>query len=118
MRTSKALMLLVLAAVVFLAGSCAPSALAPATTQGGSTVAISGSAFLPGALTVKVGTTVTWTNEDTSAHTVTSTSGPLSFDSGQLGKGQTFSFAFSVPGTWNYHCLNHPGMTGMVSVTN
>ena len=52
---------------------------APAAPVAGNAVAITGFAFSPAALTVKAGTTVTWTNKDSDAHTVTSqgSGGPL-----------------------------------------
>lgn len=65
-------------------------------------------AFGPNAITVKAGTTVTWTNLDSAAHTVTADDG--SFDSGQIVQNQTFSHIFNTPGTVTYHCSNHPGM--------
>lgn len=70
-------------------------------------------AFSPNPLTIKAGTTVTWTNMDSSAHTVTGTG----FDSGTLNKGQTFSHTFSSAGSFDYHCDFHPSMTAQVIVT-
>jgi plastocyanin len=81
-------------------------------------VSIANFAFSPSAISVKVGTTVTWTNNDSMTHTVTSTSGPTSFDSGPRTAGQTFSYTFASTGTWNYWCSFHPSMTGTVTVTN
>lgn len=86
-----------------------------ATTQGA--VLISNFAFSPAKLSVKVGTKVTWTNNDAMGHTVTSDSGPASFDSGTIGQNQTFSFTFAQVGTYTYHCAFHPYMTGSVEVT-
>jgi plastocyanin len=68
---------------------------------------------------VPVNTIVKWTNNDTIAHTVTSTSTvPASiatFDSGQMGSGSTVCFKFTSAGTYNYHCSNHPAtMIGSV----
>jgi plastocyanin len=81
-------------------------------------VTIKGFAFSPAAITVKVGTTVTWTNQDADAHTVTSqnNSGPLS--SAALNTGQTFSYTFTKPGTYAYLCTIHPFMTATVTVTS
>ena len=78
-------------------------------------VDISGFAFSPSNITVKVGGTVTWTNMDSSAHTVTgiTSNGP---DSGTLQKGQTYSFKFTEAGTYKYSCKFHPSMTGTVTV--
>ena len=81
-------------------------------------VSIVNFAFSPSSLSIKVGTTVTWTNNASMAHTATSSSGPTAFDSGSLGSGQTFSFTFSSAGTWNYRCSFHSSMTGTITVTN
>jgi amicyanin len=79
-------------------------------------VTIQNFAFSPTPLTVKVGTTVTWTNKDNVDHTVTTTSGPVSFDSKNFASGQTFSHTFNQAGTYNYICTIHPNMTGQVIV--
>jgi plastocyanin len=65
-------------------------------------------------LEVPVGTTVTWTNNDPSQHTATSTG---NFDSGVLAQGGTFSFTFDTAGTYDYICSLHPNMTGQIVVT-
>jgi plastocyanin len=77
--------------------------------------------FTPDDITVVVGVnnTVTWTNNDTNIHTVTSTTvpgGATPFDSGYLGQGQTFTYTFTTPGVYQYHCQLHPWMTGTVTV--
>jgi amicyanin len=83
----------------------------------GNAVTIKNFAFAPTALKVKVGTTVTWTNQDSDAHTVTSqdNGGPLS--SAALNTGQTYSYTFTKPGTYAYLCTIHPFMTATVTVT-
>jgi len=68
---------------------------------------------------VVANTIVKWTNNDTIAHTVTSTStvpaNIATFDSGQMGSGSTVCFKFTSAGTYNYHCSNHPAtMIGSV----
>ena len=80
-------------------------------------VVIKNFAFAPAAITVKAGTTVTWTNQDSDAHTVTSQhdSGPL--NSTALNTGQTYSYTFTKPGTYSYLCTIHPFMTATVTVT-
>ncbi|MEZ0091879.1 cupredoxin family copper-binding protein [Streptacidiphilus sp. EB129] len=90
---------------------------APAAAVGGDTVAIKGFAFAPANLVVKAGTTVTWTNQDTDAHTVTSqgNAGPLA--SAALTRGQTYAYTFTTPGTYAYLCTIHPFMTATVTVT-
>jgi plastocyanin len=61
------------------------------------------------------GETVTWINDDSGRHTVTSKDGV--FDSGMMGKGQSFSFTFDKAGEYSYHCEPHPSMVGTVVVT-
>jgi plastocyanin len=94
------------------------SAGADAVPVAGNAVAIKNFAFAPAALTVKVGTTVTWTNQDSDAHTVTSQNngGPLA--SAALSTGQTYSFTFTKAGTYAYLCTIHPFMTATVTVTS
>lgn len=80
-----------------------------------SDITIQNFAFDPAALTVKVGTTVTWTNQDSVQHSATSDNGI--FDSGLLSKGQSFSYTFSQAGEYTYHCSIHPKMVGSITVT-
>ena len=94
-----------------MAMSPAPS-MAPAASA--TAVTISGFAFGPASISVAVGSTVTWTNQDGTAHTVTADDG--SFDSGSLAQGATFSQTFDTPGTYTYHCAIHSSMTGTVTV--
>jgi plastocyanin len=63
---------------------------------------------------VSVGSTVTWTNNDTVSHTSTADAG--GFDSGILGPGAAFSKTFQSAGSFTYHCAIHPGMVGTVTV--
>ena len=101
------------------------------SAQGGNSVTISprssvpsnGKFFVPDILTVPKGTTVTWTNGDSTLHTVTSGS-PESgnsgtgteFDSSYLAAGKTFQHQFSTAGTFDYSCTLHPWMKGNVVV--
>jgi plastocyanin len=71
-------------------------------------------AFAPDDLTVATGTTVTWTNTDSVAHT--STANANGWNSGIVSPGDHFSFTFQTPGTFSYHCSIHPGMVGTVVV--
>jgi amicyanin len=80
-------------------------------------VAIKNFAFAPTAVTVKVGTTITWTNKDSDAHTVTSTGSGGPLNSPALSTGQTFSFTFTTAGSYSYFCTIHPFMTATVVVT-
>jgi len=77
-------------------------------------VSIANMAFNPASITVKAGTTVTWTNYDMMTHTVTADND--SFNSGDILSGSTFSFTFSTAGTFNYHCTIHPLMKGTITV--
>ena len=78
-------------------------------------VEIQAHGFSAPTLTVKPGTTVTWTNRDDDAHTVTSVAN--TFRSHGLDTGETFSYTFTRPGTYEYFCSLHPLMTGKVVVT-
>jgi plastocyanin len=71
-------------------------------------------AFMPKSVTVKAGTTVTWTNQDDETHTVTSTT--KEFKSKPLSAGDKFTFTFTTPGTYKYFCSLHPFMTGTIVV--
>jgi plastocyanin len=72
--------------------------------------------FCPSPLRVQTGTTVTWTNDDNVAHTVTARSGPR-FDSGTMAQGRSWSHRFEHPGTFRYYCTLHPWMQGTLEVT-
>ena len=72
--------------------------------------------FNPDDLTINVGDTITWTNDDNMAHTATSTSGPVSFDSGNMASGATWSFTFTQAGTYDYKCAYHSSMTASITV--
>jgi plastocyanin len=79
-------------------------------------VLMKGYAFSPASVTITAGTTVTWTNEDTAAHNVKTTSGPVSIRSPMLSKGQSWSFTFTTAGSYGYVCTVHPGMTARMTV--
>lgn len=70
--------------------------------------------FNAATITVKVGTTVTWTNGDDIPHTVVAKD--KSFKSKVLDTGDTFAFTFSKAGQYDYYCSLHPHMTGQVIV--
>jgi plastocyanin len=97
--------------------SMSPAVGAPSAPVAGNAVAITGFAFSPGALTVKVGTTVTWTNKDSDAHTVTSQGSGGLLQSKALATGETYSYTFTTAGTFSYLCTIHPFMTATVTVT-
>ena len=82
----------------------------------GNSVSIKGFAFSVNSLSVKPGTTVTWTNNDATTHTVTADD--ASFDSGNVAPGASFSHTFNSTGTFAYHCSIHTTMTAKVVVGN
>ena len=89
----------------------------PASKGGGEKVDIPSISFDPEELTVKAGTTVTWTNSDDLPHTVTKTDGPgPEFDSGSLGPGNEFEQTFDTKGKIDYVCTIHPGQAGSITV--
>ena len=76
--------------------------------------------YFPYELSVAVGTTVTWINDDIAAHTVTSGNFPEHdglFDSSVFMSGDTFEITFSDAGTFDYYCFVHPWMAGTVNVS-
>ena len=77
-------------------------------------VSIASFAYAPATLTVKVGSTVTWTNNDTAGHTVTADDG--SFGSKTLAAGDAFSHLMDRAGTYSYHCAIHSSMTATIVV--
>ena len=79
-------------------------------------VNINNFAFSPKVLTVAVGTKVTWSNKDDEPHTVVNAGSPPAFKSQALDGGDSFSFTFTQPGTYNYFCSIHPFMTGTIVV--
>ena len=101
-----------------LVTTAAGLALAAATVAGpvlaaDQDVAISGFAFSPDNVTVDVGDTVTWTNNDAQAHTATSGS---AWNTGDIAGGASASITFQNAGTFDYICAIHPTMTGTVVV--
>ena len=109
--------LLVLIAGLILFSGCVgnqPPGDTPASTPT-NTINIKDFAFDPPTLTVKSGTTVTWTNQDSTPHTVTSDSGG-EIASETLSKGQTYSHTFNTAGAFTYHCGVHPSMKGTIIV--
>jgi plastocyanin len=76
-------------------------------------VTIDNFTFAPAQLTVKVGTTVTWTNHDDIPHTIVSAG---KFRSKTLDTDNSFSFTFTAAGDYTYFCSLHPHMTGMIKV--
>ena len=92
------------------------------TISPGSSVPSNGKFFVPATLTVSTGTTVTWTNGDSTLHTVTSGSAEsgnsgTEFDSSYLAAGKIFQHQFGAAGTFDYYCTLHPWMKGKVVVS-
>lgn len=88
-------------------------------TTDANAITIQGNAFQPAALTVKKGTTVTWTNKDSYAHTVTSGISPDpngTFNSNNLSANQTFSYKFDSTGSFDYFCTIHQFMKAKIIV--
>jgi len=78
--------------------------------------------FIPNMVTIDIGGEVIWENNDTAAHTITSgtaVEGPSGvFDSSLVMAGSSFSHTFDAAGTFDYFCMVHPWMQGMVMVTD
>ena len=117
-------------------GGGTPTSTSPGTGTGGGdlpsgngsvAVSIQDYSFSPSAVTIKLGTTVRWTNIGATAHTATSDGG--AFNSGQLGSpsgggyggtsapGDSYQTTLATTGTFGYHCANHTYMTGTITVT-
>ena len=113
---------LALVASAAIAAACsspaAPAATsAPAAAAAPVNIDVQGFKF-PANMDVAAGTTVTWTNKDSAAHTVTSGTRPNKdgkFD-GQLPASGTFSFTFTAAGTYQYFCTVHSSMNGTITV--
>jgi plastocyanin len=117
-RTLKAIALVGLVSVLLAACSGGQATSQPASQPGAASsearVTIKGFAFDPAELTVTVGTTVTWTNEDAAAHTISSDD--KLWDSGRLSQGGTYSRVFDQTGSFSYHCAIHSSMAGTIIV--
>lgn len=133
-------MIIAAASVFITAGAlagCSAHAATPATTSAaasspaGPVIDLSSLMFHPSTTTVKVGTTITWRNDEAITHTVTSgrfvgvdkTTGLRAsqkadgtFNAELAGKGKTFSFTFTKPGTYSYYCDIHQGMNATIKV--
>ena len=97
-----------------LAGAVALMALNASAAPAPVTVTIGNFVFGPEALSVPVGTTVTWVNGDDIPHTVVAVD--KSFRSKVLDTDDKYSFTFAKAGTYAYFCSIHPHMTGKVIV--
>ena len=79
------------------------------------TVTIDNFFFTPGTITVKAGTTVTWTNKDDIPHGIASANNGFK-KSAALDTDESYSFTFTAPGTYQYFCYLHPKMVGSIVV--
>jgi plastocyanin len=102
----------VLAALLTLGAVLLPAVPAAAASHA---VMIHNYAYSPASLSIAQGDTVTWTNMDTAEHDVVVTSGPASFRSPMLSKGESWSYTFKTPGSYSYTCSVHPDMRGTVT---
>lgn len=113
--------LAIIVAVGMFGASCGGTTATSATTAGTPTSAAGGArvvmknlAFDPATVTIKVGQSVTWTNQESMTHTVVADN--AEFKSNSLANAATFSFTFEKAGTYAYHCSIHPAMKGTVVV--
>ena len=104
------------------AGS-APAASAPAAGGGGCTTSseaggvsagIENFTFTPAEVTASVGETITWTNADSAAHTVTLDDGAC--DTGNIAQNASAGLVFDAAGSYPFHCKIHPNMTGTITI--
>ena len=123
MKISLALGALVLGVSFGCGGSSSSSAVAPSptpSTQGTAVSIVAGasamttSAYAPNPVSLAVGGTVMWINNDNTTHTSTSDGGV--WNSGSIAPGGTYSQTFATAGTYTYHCTIHPGMVGTITV--
>ena len=85
-----------------------------AETPDATTIVVKDFKFMPTPLTVKAGSTVTWTNKDDEPHTVVSDTGL--FRSGGMDTNESFAYKFDKPGTYRFTCSIHPRMVGTIVV--
>jgi plastocyanin len=129
-------LLIAAGALAGCSAEAAPSPAAPssaASAPAGPVINLSSLMFDPSTTTVPVGTTITWRNDEPITHTVTSgryegvdkTTGLRSsqdpdgtFDAKLEGKGKTFSFTFTKPGSYTYYCDIHQGMNATIVVVD
>ena len=106
--------ILAVVALVIISGCAGPKQTTNIHQESTSNISvdIKGFSFVPAIITISNGTTVTWTNKDSTSHTVTGDN----FDSGEISQSNTFSYTFKDIGTFNYSCAIHPTMKGQVIV--
>jgi plastocyanin len=99
------------ATVLWLLAAAPPASAGPSDSA---QILIKDFMFAPNALTIKAGSTVTWTNKDDEPHSVVSDTGL--FRSGARDTDENFSFRFDKPGTYHFTCSIHPKMVGTIIV--
>ena len=112
-RIASVVMPVIIAMLLLVAGSSRVAA-SDQPSAANVAVKIDNFVFGPQAITVPVGTTVTWTNSDDIPHTAVSTEGV--FKSKVMDTNEKFSYTFTKAGTYSYYCSVHPKMTGQVVV--
>lgn len=120
---AKSLLLPVAAAAIVLAVALALGSSRPVASGAQSSKVVSAKtaavkvsmyAFMPDTLTVRVGTRITFTNHDQTAHSATALNG--AFDTGTINPGQSKTIIVRRPGSYPYHCVFHAFMTGTIKV--
>jgi plastocyanin len=114
MRIAGVVAPVIIAMLLLVAGSSRVTASDQPSAANAAAVKIDNFVFGPQAITVPVGTTVTWTNSDDIPHTAVSTDGV--FKSKVMDTDEKFSYRFTKAGTYSYYCSVHPKMTGQVVV--
>lgn len=104
----------ILGFLIFVVGIIAVSGCTSMNTA--NSINIQNNTFNPSTLYVQNGTTVTWINKDSVTHRVVSNSGL--FDSGNLTTGMSYNYTFNSSGSYPYHDLINPAMTGTVVVNS
>jgi plastocyanin len=100
-------------ALLTAAIACGSSPTTPTPTTVSATIGSSG--FTPNPISISVGSTVMWTNRDTTAHAIAADNG--AFSSGTIAPGGQYSYAFASAGTFTYHDSSNPNMVGTVNVS-
>ena len=116
MTLAKAVVVLLAVLSLTALGACGGRSSSEGSGAGGGTIVVmQGLQFSPKTLTLRVGQTVRWRNEDSVDHNVVATSG-ASFRSRAFGQGGTYEYTPTKPGSIKYVCTLHPGMSGTLIV--
>lgn len=110
---------LIVATGVVLVTARSPDAAVTPATASVNEVDITDFKYAPAAISVKAGTTITWTNRDSAPHTATSGASPNPdrvFETDIITKGQSKKIKISKRGTFEYYCALHPFMKATVTV--